>query len=1016
MKRRHRGLAATVLRVLVAILVLIAAQPVVAAPVAARTRPELPQAKGLGPRPGPSPTGDCRDPMPDPGQKCVQDTRLGTLSVSPHVVQACKPGTSPGNCPKITATFSPKVGGDIYSGAAAWQMSFGKCTSHFSPAADIAPGKIGGTNTCSAEATGATGGWTTLSIGITGFCGSVAAAQSGHAEFAGCLSTVASDYYAILPYNVGFLDGVVTQKDGKTPVAGVYIQIRSEDNKRSVALTDSTGYYSAFVDAGTYTVCACFFKDNRLNQGPPDRFTPDAPKLTIDGYTTQNFAEGGYNFSGQVTRKVTHPGDKPLAGVHIAFTGKQGTNREAVTDAKGKYRITVPEEAYVGEGLTPPPLRAGESIAGAPYQCVVGGVASHTAQCVLDAIGDRDNVDFVFNNEFNLELKKDPTNLIPGRNVHEITAAVTDGLGDAVAGAKVQFTAEVPVGRVVLGDPEGHLLYPTADPGPDVEGLPPGTFTGITDGQGLVVIDAWTGIGSQAGTLTVKAVIDNGDTAPQLSTVRSEQADLPAEPPAAGGGGPSLPPDLGDILDRGVRGRLAARPAPSSTAADLQATVLNSLLALSDTGNADFVPLRTADGKGGVVAYPKNVDAKDARSLAAYIAGKKTSPTSPAITQAQVIDMDEVSKLVKDPASKRIIPAKLIPLTTWAAGRTTSVGMLDKSDASSSLYLGYPSPRSVQRRTPRDKALGASLNARPLIRVRGAVAATVVQRAATLTTGAPAGSRVGFLLDSGSSGTRAINEIGGAEIIARAQFKLASSVSAPGLPVAAESALADADLILVPPGDYDITLTGTSSGPAAVEIASGAGSTPFTSFAFSATSGDTAVIQLAADGTTDQTVRVGGRTVKAAAGPRLHVQGLPQRLTALSTETPKVTVVDDYGALIAGARVQLVNAANDFHAWTGPDGTVRLKVAPLTTAPLKVTVSQLGYVPATATIAVRPAVIKAPDTARLLAGTRDPGTTALLTALLTPANLIAVVILVLLASFAVWCVRRRRELLQMLEP
>ena len=456
-------------------------------PVMARQAAHFPEAKGLGPKPYLD--GDCRSPNPDAppnGEMCIEQSRLGTLSVSPKVSHGCRKGQS---CGSVSANFTPTDLG------AYWTIGgFGECTDHFTDSPDTPGGRKGG-NSCVLKNPGGTAGWTKVTATASGACGSVAAAKSGHTEFAICLSALSSDYYAVIPPGVGAVDGTVMEDDGKTPLVGVAVLIQSEDGrKRSVATTDATGYYSAFLDPGTYSVCPCLFKDDRLNQGPGDHFQPESARVTVgETYVTKNFVQHGVDYSGQVVRKNPRPKDVPLAGVHIGFFGKLGTYREAITDKHGRYRITLPPEAYVVRGITPPPMVEGEYVGGADYNCRLGGVTQSTDICLLDGTANRTDVDLVFDNNLKLTLDRGSKSLFPDRNVHEIVAHVTDQKGNPVKGAKVHFTASTKNGQVLLGTPDGGAVWPRAllDPASPNDGLPASGFDQATDSQGLVVLDEW---------------------------------------------------------------------------------------------------------------------------------------------------------------------------------------------------------------------------------------------------------------------------------------------------------------------------------------------------------------------------------------------------------------------------------------------------------------------------------------------------------------------------------------------
>jgi hypothetical protein len=1010
-------------RISLAVLLLILMQPLSAVTAGARDQPRLPELKGLGPRPGHSFSGDCRDPMPDPGQLCIQSARTGSLHISPHVVQACKKssGTS---CPRITATFQPAPGAVIWNGA------FKDCASFsYKPNDDLPTGKSGGPVTCSMEATAPTNGWTLGRVGITGPCGSVAAVKGGKAEFASCAGTYASDYFAILPAGVGIIDGTITEKDGKTPISGIAVQVRSSDNHRSVAYTDSTGYYSAYVDEGDYTICPCRFKDDALNNGPPDVFTPRSPNLHVTGYKTQDFVEGGWNIAGTLSRKITRKGDPPLSGVTIGVTGKSGYFREATTDAAGRYSITVPEGPYVVEGLTPPQVRPGEFIDGLPWQCQDAGVVAHTAACVFQLTSDKNSVDMVMNNQYQLKLTEEKKSALPGRQVQKITAVVTDSKGHTVAGKKVHFTASAPEGsKVVLGTPEGGSLYSSvavaagAAAGAATGGAAPsGQFERTTDWSGKVTIYKWA---AKAGKLALKAALDNStDTSQDLSTDAGEVASLDDNPPIPSVG-PPLPADIGDILEKAVHGRLGARPSPLSTNANLQFNIMNSLNGLADIGNADFEPVRSADDKaGGVIVYPKNTDDKAIAAIAAFLAKPDAgTQASPAVSGALVIDMDEVGKLVRDSASNRIIPSRLTPLATFATAHPASVeGYLDRTDETGirggTLHRGANNPPAVQKRTPADRALGAT-HTGTVIRTRGKVRviATVTTGVAGATAGPLAGKTAGV-----SAGRSIVMDIPQAEVVQYA--KIPSSIKllafSTGMFTASDNTSGDGEEVdyYLPPGlTYDIEVTGTGSGKASVAVLYGTDGTNATGFTVDAAEGRSGTFSVSAESVVAGKMVYGGKTINADNGPHLKLEGFPRDVTVGSPQAINLRVVDQFGDPVAGARVDVGSKTYFERGWSDTDGVVSLPLNVPTTEALGARAIVNGYTDALVTARVKPR--PRGGTAEAMAAIAGaPGSPLTTLKGMFDSMIVAVAgVLLLLLVFAVILVRRRRQFLRVVNP
>jgi len=923
------------------------------------------------------------------------------------VVQACKKGLF-NSCPKITATFTPRPGAVIWSGP------FKDCSPfQYKPNPDLPPGKEGGPITCTLEATSPTNGWVVASAGITGPCGSIKAVTSGHAEFAACAGTYASDYYTILPEGIGVIDGTVTEKDGKTPIAGIAVQVRSSDNHRSVAYTDHTGYYSAYVDKGTYTICPCLFKDPRYNEGAPDNFTPRSPTISVSGHQTQDFVEGGWQIAGKLSRKVQHKDDPPLSGIVIGIVGKGSFYREAATDAAGRYAITLPEGSYVVEGLTPPQVRSGESIEGAAWQCADGGVVSHTAACILQLSADHNCVDFQMNNQYKVKLTESAKLMIPNRNVRKIKAKVTNSQGHGVAGKKVKFkVTPKPGAQVVIATPEGQTLWSSIGA---AAGAAAGTFTLPTKGGGSIEVVKWGGAQSGA---KVEAAVDEGDD----SSPSADASDTLDDDPPHATAGPPLPSDIADILERGVHGRLGARPAPSSGPAALQFNIYNSLNDLADTGNADFEPVRSADDKtSGIVVYPRNTDARAIQDIAAFLAGTGPTPPSPAVSGAQVIDMDEVSKVVKDPSSNRVIPSRLQPLSAWVQAHPKSVeGLMNRANeagiSSGRLHRNMPKPHAVQRSREIMRSLGTSFPGH-VVKVRGPLVVRATVRAPK-TGGGPKGvvaESVGKTAGLKRGGP-IVMDIPGAEVVRYAGLGSSIKLAAAGIgvqPVAAAPGPDDADYYLPEGAGYDLEFEGTGSGSATVTIGTDGNSTSFT---VNSSAGRTGSAAINDDSAVPETATFAGSTVKPDAGPRLKLEGAPARMTVGVPQHLVMHVLDPSGRPLGATRVDLGSKDFFVRGFTEEDGAVSFDFTPVGTAPVGIRAIEPGFTDAIAKPRLDPAPSNGSGEARRLAASMPTAPLTTVKEFVDPFTVIVVTMVLALIVATVILVRRRRDLLRALGP
>ncbi|MHB8717495.1 MAG: collagen binding domain-containing protein [Candidatus Dormibacteria bacterium] len=917
----HRGSAATA-RLLVAGLVGASLQAAVSSPVQARTVPTYPVAKGLGPAPEHSITGDCRDPTPDPGALCINTPWNGHISISPHIVTACKQqgGQLVGDC-RITASIVTDKYTVVWGGAGKQTLAgFTDCSGQATPDSDVPGGYRGGPTSCSEQVTTPTNGWVVATQAIAGPCASVHAFQQGSGEFATCTTasgaTAASDYYAVLPADTGVIMGHVYQKDGTTPLRGMAVQIRSSDNKRSVAYTDATGFYSAYVDNGSYTVCPCWFENNMFNQGQADVFTPRSPTLSVSGPVTQDFVEGGWQVAGHFTRKVTRKDDPPLAGVTVAVTGQDGYFRETQTDANGHYSITVPDGSYAIEGLTPPPPQNNEYVDGVPYQCVLNGARSPTAQCVLIVTADQPHVDFLFNNQYDLSVKEGSSS--PGQGVRTITAHVTDTAGDPVAGAKVHFTASAPGGAPVLlqaASGGGPLFTALGQTAAAVGATAQATFELTTDWSGAVELVKWSGDWSP---LTLNAAIDDGSNGTlDLSSAPSENAQLQdssTAPPQA----PPLSSGLPSTLNKSILSRNRARPATGSPPAALQFVVMDALNDLASTSGAGYVPVTSSDGtRGGIVLFPQNSSTQSVNALVAYLATPTASP-APAVQGAEVVDMSAVAAVVDDPGSNGILPATFEPLSSWAqANPGMTPGMMDGNDSggvsSGYLYTHGIEPPAVADRQRNDGVLGLQATGMVVV-TRGPVALMAV-----LQGGAAAGESAGI-----DPSGQVVTGIPGAEVLdySRMAISLRS-----GLGAMARGKPVTAYVLPTNLGDYSFTLTGTGSGPASVEFLDQNGNAT-ASFSVAASRGAVGTIATL-NGSPGSTLTFQGRTVQPDNGPQLRLLGMPSHLVPGVPQTLTLRVLDSAGMPVPGAKVEVKGSApsapaSDAVAWAAADGTASL--------------------------------------------------------------------------------------------
>jgi Carboxypeptidase regulatory-like domain len=173
---------------------------------------------------------------------CTVATRLGALSLSPHVVHAG--GTITGT---VALTGKYPI---AWPTGIPFLVEVNPCTTETASCTWRVP------------ANAPTVKYTTLQVGVTNNQG----------------TGVSRDYYAIVGKDQFALEGHIKDSSGN-PVAGVTVDISGPDHV--TAKTDSTGAYNALLKRGTYTVAP--------NPGKGQSFAPAETKVVLNDDRTADF-------------------------------------------------------------------------------------------------------------------------------------------------------------------------------------------------------------------------------------------------------------------------------------------------------------------------------------------------------------------------------------------------------------------------------------------------------------------------------------------------------------------------------------------------------------------------------------------------------------------------------------------------------------------------------------------------------------------------------------------------------
>ncbi|MDX6670717.1 MAG: hypothetical protein QOI91_1080 [Solirubrobacteraceae bacterium] len=501
-----------------------------------------------------------------------------------------------------------------------------------------------------------------------------------------------------------------------------------------------------------------------------------------------------------------------------------------------------------------------------------------------------------------------PSVAADGNGLSVASILATQGF-DAIPNARlaVQPDPKPAAPRAVVCDTRGGgtLLWPGSrfqDGTRSVSG-----FDTRADGGGTKQLKVLTG--SQGGQFSLSGTLKGQSSVfdlKQLALNAQGQGPFPADPRA-------FLTQLGHDYMEGSAPRfgaaLALRGATAGTTLARQQAILEWLGFVRSPG-LGFGPARRADGRGGVVLYPKGTAVRTASGF--------ITPGAP----RWVIDVDNLGTAVansttfggifrfpdlSDPRYAGVV----LPFGSWVGGGFAAAGFAPALPNEDLAYFGYPEPPPVGApgRNDFEGCLGLGI---------GGYLADVHSPARLLFKGAGGAS-----LGLGPAG--ALLDVPG------------GFVSAPARGVARYH---------VPAGAYALDLTGTGSGKVTL-VLSGPGAAQPSVFSFSARANAKGTLALSGRGV-PRALTFGGRRVTATLGVGMRISGLPRSLKAGKRVRVGLRVLDQFGVAVAGAAVQAGSAAGA----TDARGRAALLLTPRR-GRLNVVVSDPGHRSARASIPVR---------------------------------------------------------------
>jgi hypothetical protein len=358
-----------------------------------------------------------------PNDNYLNSTYYGQLYLSPHIV---KPGQDVDG--HAVTRLNASIGwsqppGDIVSG----------CRN--------GSGQTPSDSVCIWKASGVTDGWVQWEIGFTGFFG----------------TGVSADYYAVDQKTV--ISGTVSDTNGN-PVPGSAVSISGPTS--GTAVTDKSGFYSAVVEAGSYSVSASAQVDGvSLPATATDCFKGEALGSSCSISVGDNDGTANFKVAGQeIVGKVVDAHNVAQSGVTMEVSGTtfKGTavKDSTATASDGSYQVVLEPGDYVVEvrlPSSPPDLSALALDCPLHFAPALAFDGTETPSCTVD--------------------------LRPGESAREDFKLVTQGIAGTVVDLQNKPATSLTL-DVTGTDNDGHKISTTTTTGSDGTydvDLAPGKYT-----------------------------------------------------------------------------------------------------------------------------------------------------------------------------------------------------------------------------------------------------------------------------------------------------------------------------------------------------------------------------------------------------------------------------------------------------------------------------------------------------------------------------------------------------------
>ena len=601
---------------------------------------------------------------------------------------------------------------------------------------------------------------------------------------------------------------------------------------------------------------------------------------------------------------------KPVAGVTVEITGTERAG--AVTDATGQYNVLLKRGSY----SVAPRGRKGQFFD--PAQASTTLNQDRTVDFKL-----RPNIDEV-------TVTPEPDSLpASGTAVAGLTIRDRNSQGEPVEGESINIVAPLDYSvPALICNASNSLVYPTLLHSGAALGS---HFQASTDGAGEIHLTAF--FGAVPGGWPIEA----GEAKAPLSQYGHASVAL-----SSAGGARKLPDALTSLLIAAGNKTLA------NWSVEPQRRLLEWLGGIrGEVGNIAFLPIRSIDPAGfpesGVVVYADTGPVREA--LMDYLTGRSTA--APPEEEAVVIDVKSLDQLqfgeVVSGQAAITPPFRLPALDAWANGTVLQIAEPDVQAFHNSTHIPIPArgrPQfGLEKPQAGDELLYGYGPYPPF--------------------GAPIATQSTFKQCVGPAFQTTITPHSPVTVLVRDAKGEETGLASSGV---AHDAIPGSQVrhsgktlrgISIPSGSYTVRVTGTGNGPATLVFAvPTAGGTSTRVFHFRSRRGARGRLAVSAAGVSS-TLRIGGRSVRGAAGLALSLRGLPSSVRKGKISHLSISIREQLGHPAGAVTVHVSGVAGRFSASSTFSGKLHLALHPTRRGAIKLTFSGPGFKGASRTLRVR---------------------------------------------------------------